>query len=421
MRIRALAVVAAAALALPAWARAGEEATFEVGPDGLEVAVLPVPGARVASLRYVVRAGSRLDPPGKEGTAHLLEHVLLKTKGADGLDLMEAARAVGARLNGFTSGESTVYVLDAPSAAFPGIAERLLRALTSPALGRAELEREVAVVGREDVYGAGHGGVLQLVSDALFRMAPPTGPILGTRRSLDRIGREDLIAFYQSAYTTAATTVVVAGPIAAADARGLVERAMLLPPALEGERPRLPAAPPQLPVNERLRAPFIAVVSGYRLEPADRETCRPLAELLEHRLLLELSVEEPLLRSVSVECVTLQGVDFVLAFGYTPSISASDAPTAMRRVFREAGTRPATARERQALERRMSRIDDRILSDPTARADQAASAAATPREGGTTRLPTLDHSLRPEAIRALARSRFVRDRSVLMVLSPFEG
>lgn len=421
MTCRALLVVAGIALALSASARPSQGITREIGPDGLELLVLPIPGARTISLRYVVRAGSRLDPPAKGGVAHLLEHLLLKTRGPDGLELVEAARAAGADINGFTSDESTIYVLDALPQAFPAIAERVLHALTSPALSQADVEREIEVVEREAEYHGPDGGAFQIVSDALFRMAPPSGPILGTGSSRGRITREDLIAFYQGTYSTTATTIVVAGATTAEEVRALLRRSLLLPPALEGEGPRSPTAEPRLPVDERLRAPFIAVVSGYRLEPTDRETCRPLAALLEHRLLMELSVERPLLRSASVSCVMLQGVDFIFALAYTPAIEATEVPDAVRRVFREAGTRPATARERQALERRMSRIYDRILSDPAARADQAASAAATPREGGATQLPSLDHSLRPEAIRALARSRFVRDRSVLMVLSPFEG
>ncbi len=422
MSARALIAVAAVGLAISSAARPDDGTTRETGADGLELLVLPVPGARTISLRYVVRAGSRFDPPGKEGLAHLLEHLLLKTRGKDGLDLMEEARAAGAYLNGFTSGDSTEYVLDAPADAFPRLAERLLRAITSPAPSQGDLDREIGVIGREDDYHGEGGGVIQLVSNTLFRMTPPEGPILGTGRSLDRITRDDLIAFYQKAYTTAATTVVVAGATTAPDARSLLGRAILLPPALDGERPRVIVAEPQLPVNERIRAPFIAVVVGYRLDASDREACRPLAQLLQHRLLMELWVERPLLRSVTVDCFTLQGADFVLALGYTPTIEATEVPATMQRVFREAATRPATVRERQALEQRMSRIDARIMADPSSRADEAARAAALPREGGTTPLAgAASRSSRADAARELARSRFEPERSVLIVLSPFEG
>lgn len=422
MRLGAWIAIATLALGAPRAGRAGNELVREVRPDGMELLVLPMPGAHTVSLRYVVRAGSALDPPDKLGMAHLLEHMVLRRRGPDGLDLMEAARAAGVTLNGFTSRDRTVFVLDAPAEAFPGIAERLLRAVTGPEFQEAEVDREIAVVGRESEYQDEDGGAIQLVSDALFRAGPPPGAILGTGVSRGQISPADLAAFYQARYSTSATSVVVAGGTTAEQVRSLLARAVLLPPVLEAERPAPASAEPILPVNERLRAPFITVALGYRLEEADRSGCRPLAELLERRLSLELILEQPQLDAISVHCLRLQGTDFVLAFGYTPTIDATEVPAAMQRVFREIATRPPTAQERRSIEQRMSRENDRTLADPSSLADHVAHAAAERRTEGGAALGDLGARVFPQAaVRELARKRFLPERKVLIILSPFEG
>ena len=69
------------------------------------------------SMRLVVNAGAVLDPPGQEGTAHFLEHMLFNgTEKFSKLELRQALRDLGiefgADLNAYTSADETVYFLD---------------------------------------------------------------------------------------------------------------------------------------------------------------------------------------------------------------------------------------------------------------------------------------------------------------------
>jgi hypothetical protein len=419
---RFLIAAVAAGCALPAVARPAKLGTREIRPDGMELLVLPVPSARTASLRYVIRVGSACDPAGKEGLAHLLEHLVLKARGPDGLDVVEAAHAAGAYLNAFTSRDATTFVLDAPLQVFPALAERVVRAITSPALHGVNVERELAVIAREDEYHGERSGALTLVNDAVFRVSAIEGTTLGSVGSRERISREDLIAFFQARYLTTATTVVVAGGVGVPEVRALLDGAVLLPPSLETERPRAVVLDPQLPVNERIRAPFLAVVFGYALEAGDHHACGSLAALVEHRLVVELTADQPVLRSVNVGCVTLRGANFVLAMGHTPTIEATDLPDTIRRVFQRTARQLPTTLERRLLEQRLSRIADRVRADPAALANEVADRAERPRENGLTPLP--EEGTRPfpaEVVRALAQRAFVPERRVLILLSPFEG
>jgi zinc protease len=52
-------------------------------PSGLRVIVERAPGSQVAGVTTVVGAGSRQDPPGREGLAHLVEHLTFRAQAGD--------------------------------------------------------------------------------------------------------------------------------------------------------------------------------------------------------------------------------------------------------------------------------------------------------------------------------------------------
>lgn len=416
----AAAGLSAAALLLPGpGVRALPAPLREELDGGLELLVLPVPGARTASLRYVVRAGSAHDPPGSEGLAHLLEHLL--AQGRD-FTLRDEVERQGAFLNAYTFRDSTQYVLDAPAAAFPALAERLLRSITDPRLAPADLAREQEVVGREDVYGHRGPGLFSLLEDALFpARGTEAGPI-GTAEARAGIGREALIRFYQEAYSTRNTTVILTGAVEAEAARTLVEKGVSLPPGLPEERLPPRPAKPALPATSKVRVGFLAAVVGYPVAADDEPACAPLAELMELRLLGELCLREALVREVEVQCLRLRATPFLLATAHGRSIEATDLPERIDRILARAAAQPADGREQALLQRRRSRRAEREALDPAAWADRLAQEAARPRAGGPTDLARLaTRPVSPAAMQAAARRAVRPDRRALLFLSPFEG
>jgi predicted Zn-dependent peptidase len=422
MTLAALLLVISAARPAPAPAAPVALGTRQARPDGMELVVLPVEAARTVSLRYVVRAGSSNDPAGKEGLAHVLEHAVFQARGPDGLDLLEATRAAGAHLNAHTSRTSTIFELDAAAEVFAPLAERLVRAVTDPALQRVDLDRELETILREDAYQGNDQAVMQLVEDTILRGSAPA-TILGSSPSRERIRRQDLIAFYRTFYATSNTTVVVAGEVDAAAAEALLDRSVRLPPALASERPPpAPTATPTVPIEDRIRAPFLAVVFGYVLESQDRESCEPLAELLERRLLgtLVAGPRRPSLRDVEVSCVDVQGSTSILALGYTRTLDAPDLHQSIQRVFDLTARAPASRAEQKALETRGARRREHIQRDPAALADEVAQAAVHPLRAGATPLPArTEPSFPAERVLRTATQAFVPERRFLVLFSPF--
>ncbi|RKH95672.1 insulinase family protein [Corallococcus sp. AB038B] len=118
--------------------------------DGTELLLVPQP----ASLRVVVRSGASHDPPGKEGLAHLVEHLVFHgSQDLAGPELRARVEAAGSMLNAHTMSNATVYMLDAPASAFVPLARDMLRMVTSPMLpGGKRLERELGIIQTESTY-----------------------------------------------------------------------------------------------------------------------------------------------------------------------------------------------------------------------------------------------------------------------------
>jgi zinc protease len=403
--------------ALPARGLGVERAML---PGDLELVVLPIPGTKTASLRYVVRAGSKDDPAGRDGLAHVLEHVIVAGGGDGPTGLIDSARAAGATLNASTSREATIYQLDAPAEAFEPLAERYLRAVTNPSFPPAVVDRELKVVGREAELP--RSSVVAFVEGILYRSQVPVGTTIGSAAGRDRVGRADLIEFFRRHYATSSTTIVLTGDVTVAGARALIERGMLLPPALPDEATTWNPEPPSLPVTEKLKAPVTVAVTGYLVDPSDREICRAAAEVIELRLVRDLELRKPLLSSVTAKCISLRGTDLLVAFGYSPTSDAEDLPTTLDEAFKGAGATPLTAAERRILEGRDGRSRDRWAGSPPSAANLLANSVARPRAAVATGVEGLA-PLRfdPAGLRAFAKRTFAPARRLLVFVSPFEG
>jgi zinc protease len=82
--------------------------------NGLTVIVVPMPGSGLASVRTVVRTGSRDEyEPGRSGFAHFFEHMMFRgTKRMSQDERERVVTQMGAATNAYTSDDVTVYQFD---------------------------------------------------------------------------------------------------------------------------------------------------------------------------------------------------------------------------------------------------------------------------------------------------------------------
>jgi zinc protease len=399
------------------------EPQIEILRDGSELVVIHDASAETVSFRYLVHSGGSSDPDNLDGLAHLLEHVVVHgSYEIDGRRLMRAARGLGANLNAFTGADYTRYVLDGPRDVMPELVRMYLKAITNPLLASHRVGVELQVISAEGMF-RGSEGLYGLIRRVLVPSLRTDGSVIGSERSRGRIKREDLTAFYARHYRPTNTTVIFTGAIDAQAARQIVESSSLLAPQEERG--------PPLPVTSELGTPFETQILstefltffGYALEGVDDRACTVLSQLVEYRLNVTLTREQPLSSDVAATCLRMADHSLVIAVASSRSYSGSVIPDLMSEVFEETKQRPIDPSERRVIEKRMKLEHERILREPALLADAVADRLA-PSKPGTDRgaalravldLPRLDAS----EMSKVARASFVDSRRILVRAGPF--
>ena len=218
-----------AAPAAPA-ARAGSLAPPEryLLPNGLEVILQRDDRQPYVAVLMRYRAGSRDDPKGYSGLAHLVEHLTFRgSKHVPDLELLGRLERAGAsEINATTSLDATSYFAVVPAAEVPLAlwleSERMAFTLEAMARDRFAIERSVVVNERKERSGPEDTALRLFFAEAY----PEPHPY---RRAADAGAEESLTLdharwFYQSAYRPDNATLVLVGSFDVARARETIER-----------------------------------------------------------------------------------------------------------------------------------------------------------------------------------------------------
>jgi zinc protease len=187
-------------------------------PNGLEVLVREEPAQKVVELQVWVGVGSRDEPDGKEGIAHLFEHMLFKGTKKRGVgEIARTVEAAGGDINAYTSTEHTVYHITIAVEFFVTAMDILADAVTNPTFDEEELEREKLVV-IEEIH-RGNDNPARVFSRELFNTAYEIHPygrtVIGTPESVGSISRTDMIRFHKAWYHPQNMKLVVVGGVRA--------------------------------------------------------------------------------------------------------------------------------------------------------------------------------------------------------------
>ena len=242
--------------------------------NGLTVVVSENRSAPVFGLCVLYRIGSRLEPRGRSGFAHLFEHLMFEgTPGAGKGVFDRVCESSGGSNNGQTRPDVTIYVVDAPSSAL----ERLLfleaDRMTSLAFGQESLDNQRDVVKEEirvnvqnDPYGLFEYGELP---QALFDKWENAHDGYGDFHDLDQATLGDVESFFSAFYRPNNAVLAVAGDVQAGDVFQKAEAhfgaipAGILPPRPDLFEPR--RASSALLVREAPLARTPAVAMGWRM------------------------------------------------------------------------------------------------------------------------------------------------------------
>jgi predicted Zn-dependent peptidase len=196
-------------------------------PNGLTVAVDPLPGAESVALGLYAKVGSRSEPERLNGLAHLVEHMVFK--GAGGRDtraLAEAIEDVGGSLNAWTARDQTVFHGRALGRDLPLVAELIADLVRAPHFDEAHLEREKQVILSE--LGEATDSPDDIVHDHLFDAAFEGQAIgrsvLGREESVRAVVRQDCIDWLDQQFGPSRLVLSASGKVDADQVLALAER-----------------------------------------------------------------------------------------------------------------------------------------------------------------------------------------------------
>lgn len=228
--------------------------------NGLRVIVHEDRKAPVVAVSVWYNVGSKDEPPGKTGFAHLFEHLMFNgSENAPG-DYFEPLREVGATdFNGTTWFDRTNYFQTVPRPAL----ERALF-LESDRMGhllgavtQETLNNQVGVVQNEKRQGDNQpfGLVEYAQLAALFpRGHPYRHPTIGSMADLDAATLDDVRTWFRAKYGPNNAVLVLAGDISPSEARPLVEKYFgHIPRGPENQPAEAPVPTLPAPVREEMK------------------------------------------------------------------------------------------------------------------------------------------------------------------------
>lgn len=183
-------------------------------PNGVRIALDPMPGLATAALGVWQRVGARWEPAELNGVAHLFEHMAFKGAGSrDARQFAEAIENAGANMNAATGYERTSYYARTVAEQAPFALDLIADILFEPHWAPEDLEKEKGVVAQErgEAFDAADDRVFELHQSALYKDQPLGRPILGTEEALKNVNVETLINFRAAHMAPERVVISIAG------------------------------------------------------------------------------------------------------------------------------------------------------------------------------------------------------------------
>src|SRR5207245_6869608 len=173
--------------------------------NGLQVLVIPDHRTPVVTQMIWYKVGSADETPGKSGLAHFLEHLMFKGTAKNPAGRFSQALAtIGGQENAFTTADYTAYCQRIAKEYLPLVMEFEADRMTGLVLTDENVLPERDVVLEEfnmRVANSPDARIGEQVAAALFLNHPYGRPVIGWRQEIEKLDREDALAFYRRFYT----------------------------------------------------------------------------------------------------------------------------------------------------------------------------------------------------------------------------
>jgi zinc protease len=278
-----------------AQAAAGPDIADFTLPNGLELVVIPDHRAPVVTHMVWYKVGAADETPGKSGLAHFLEHLMFKgTANNPGATFSQDVAAIGGEENAFTTSDYTGFYQRVPRAHLKEMMAFEADRMTGLVLSEGVVEPELKVVLEEQYMRVANnpGARLGEQMDAALYLNHPYGrPVIGWRPEIEKLDRDDALAFYRRFYSPNNAVVIVAGDVTAAEVKADAEdtygKVADRAPTNQRQRPMEPAPEAMRTVtlaDPRVEQPSVSreylVPSETTAKPGESEALDVLARVL---------------------------------------------------------------------------------------------------------------------------------------------
>ncbi len=235
------------ALLIAAPATAAPLAHREVLPNGLVLLVAERPAVPIVAVRVLVRAGANFDPPDRAGLANLTGALLTRgTAKHSGPALDSAIEFVGGSLETGVGRDGVTASLGVLKKDLTLGLDLLAEVVLTPTFPQDEVTRKAAEIqaaikrSEEDPSTVAARALARLV----FPGHPYGVPSAGTRESVARLTRDDVVHFHAERFRPDATIVAVVGAVTLDEARREIMARFGAWPRPASRIPAIPEATP---------------------------------------------------------------------------------------------------------------------------------------------------------------------------------
>ena len=391
--------------------------------NGLQVVVIPDHRTPVVTQMIWYKVGSADETPGKSGLAHFLEHLMFKgTAKHPAGEFSKTVVQVGGNENAFTSTDYTGYYQRVPRDQLARMIEFEADRMTGLILKDENVLPERDVVLEEfnmRVANNPDARLTEQIMAALYLNHPYGRPVIGWHQEIEKLDREDALAFYKRFYAPNNAILIIAGDVEANEVRPLVEKfygPIPAQPSIPARRVRPQEPVPAAPRTVTLSDPRVEQTSirRYYLVPSSTTAAAGesaaldvLAQLMGNGsnsyLYRALVIDKPLAISAGAgyQGTSLDPTQFQISVSPRPGVEFSQVEQAIDAVIADLAQNPPRAED-------LERVKTQLIAEAVYAQDNQATMARWYGGALTSGLSIEDIRSWPQRIRAVTGDQ-VRD------------
>jgi len=384
--------------------------------NGLQVVVIQDHRTPVVTQMIWYKVGSADETPGKSGLAHFLEHLMFKgTAKHPAGEFSQTVLRVGGNENAFTSYDYTGFFQRVPREQLPRMMEFEADRMTGLILKDENVLPERDVVLEEYNMRVANNPDARLneqIMAALYLNHPYGRPVIGWHHEIEKLTREEALAFYRRFYAPNNAILVIAGDVEPKEVRSLTEQTfgkVAAQPSIPARRIRPQEPEPTAPRTVTLSDPqveqpsvkrYYLVPSASTAAPGESAALDVLAQLMgggsNSYLYRALVVDRPLAvdASAAYQGTSLDESQFSIAASPKPGVEFAQVEQVIDDVIAKIAETPAASED-------LERVKTQLIAEAIYAQDNQATMARWYGGALTAGLSIEDIRSWPDRIRAV--------------------